>query len=173
MVAAIVNGKGKIVAVHRTYLRLDPATGRWVKADLPSAKKVLGDYRGGRITLSSGFGPKGGKGVALGQCPPGTWVYIAEGIETGLSAVVIKPDARVIACISLANMGAVELPRNVAEVVLLSDGDTNPQAVEAFDRAVKAHAKAGRRVRVWRSEIPGEDLNDALQRELKMRQGAA
>jgi hypothetical protein len=172
MVAAIVGRQGRIVAVHRTYLAIG-ANGRWRKADLPSAKKVLGDYRGGSIRLSNGIGPRGGKDVPLAQCRPGTRVYIAEGIETALSVVALRPEARVLACVSLSNMGAVLLPPNVAEVVLLSDGDTNDQARAAFEAAVAAHAQAGRTVRVWRSEVPGEDLNDALQRELRARRGAA
>jgi hypothetical protein len=172
MVAAIVGRLGRIVAVHRTYLAIG-ADGQWQKAALPSAKKVLGDYRGGSIRLSNGIGPRGGRDVPLAQCRPGTRVYIAEGIETALSVVALLPDARVLACISLSNMGAVLLPPNVAEVVLLSDGDQNDQARAAFDAAVQAHAKAGRTVRVWRSEVPGEDLNDALQRELRQRRGAA
>jgi hypothetical protein len=143
-----------------------------VKADVSAAKKVLGRALGGRIGLSSGDGPRGGKGAPLAQCPPGTRVYIAEGIETALSAVILKPEARVLACVSLANMGQIELPRNVAEVVLLSDNDTNPQALAQFQAAVDAHARAGRRVRVWRSDVPGEDLNDALQRAIRAR-GAA
>jgi hypothetical protein len=171
MVAAIVNGRGKIIGVHRTYLAWTQ-DGRVVKADVSAAKKVLGRALGGRIGLSSGDGPRGGKGAPLAQCPPGTRVYIAEGIETALSAVILKPEARVLACVSLANMGQIELPRNVAEVVLLSDNDTNPQALAQFQAAVDAHARAGRRVRVWRSDVPGEDLNDALQRAIRAR-GAA
>ncbi len=172
MVAAIVGRHGRIVAVHRTYLAIGP-DGRWRKADLPSAKKVLGDYRGGSIRLANGIGPRGGKDVPLAQCRPGSRVYIAEGIETALSVLALRPECRVLACISLSNMGQVLLPPNVAEVVLLSDGDENDQARAAFEAAVQAHAKAGRTVRVWRSEVPGEDLNDALQRELRDRRGAA
>jgi hypothetical protein len=171
MVASIVNGKGRIIACHRTYLAFGP-DGHMGKADLPDAKKVLGDYRGGSIRLSSGIGAKGGKAVPLAQCPPGTRVVIGEGIETCLSAMIFWPEARVLACVSLANMGKVELPRNVSEVVLLSDGDDHPQAVAAYEAAVQAHSKAGRLVREWRSEIPGEDLNDALRR-LRNEQGAA
>lgn len=161
MVAAIVNGKGEIIAAHRTYLAFGD-DGRWGKAKIPDAKKVLGDYAGGSIRLSTGYGPRGGKGARLSDCPPGTRVYIAEGIETALSVMVVKPEARVLAAVSLANMAKVELPQNVSEVVLLSDGDDHPQAVAAFEAAIKAHAAKGRTVRVWRSEVPGEDFNDAL-----------
>lgn len=179
MVAAIDNGRGETVAVHRTYLAIG-ADGRWGKACIPDpvtgeilpAKKVLGDFRGGRIVLSSGHGSRGGKGCPLSKCPPGTRVYLAEGIETGLSAVVLRPEARVLAAISLSNMGQVVLPDNVSEVVLITDGDEHPQAVATLEAAIKAHAAKGRIVRAWRSDVPGEDLNDALKRAMKER-GAA
>lgn len=179
MVAAIANGRGDTVAVHRTYLAIGN-DGQWGKAEILDpvtkqpigAKKVLGDYRGGRITLSSGVGPRGGKGCPLSQCPPGTRVYMGEGIETCLSAVILRPEARVLAAISLSNMGAVQLPANVSEVVLIADDDSHPQAQAALAAAVKAHAAKGKTVRIWRSQVPGEDLNDALQRAMK-EQGAA
>ena len=171
MIAAIVNGRGNIISCHRTYLAWGP-DGRVDKADLPRAKKVWGEYRGGAIRLSSGIGARGGKAVPLAQCPPGSRVVIGEGIETCLTAMLTWPAERVLAAVSLSNMGAVALPANVAEVVLLSDGDTHPQAIAAFDAAVQAHATAGRTVRVWQSPVPGEDLNDALLREMGER-GAA
>lgn len=172
MLSAICDGAGEIVGCHRTYLQIQPG-GQWGKARIASprdpaailpAKKVLGDFAGGAIRLGNGIGPKGGKAAPLAACPPGTRVYLAEGIETALSARILRPDARVLAAVSLSNMGAVDLPANVAEVVLITDGDTHPQAVAALERAVQAHAARGRAVRLWRSERPGEDLNDALMR---------
>jgi hypothetical protein len=174
MVAAIVNGRGEIIALHRTWLAIAP-DGVWRKAAITSprtgaalpVKKVLGDFRGGAIRLGNGVGPRGGKAARLAECPPGSRVYIAEGIETALSARILRPDARVLAAVSLANMGQIELPENVAEVVLITDGDEHPQAQEQLARAIKAHAAAGRVVRIWASNRPGEDLNDALQRAMR------
>jgi hypothetical protein len=178
MLAAICDAKGEIVACHRTYLAIGP-DGQWGKAVIPSprtgeplpVKKVLGDFRGAAIRLGNGVGPRGGKGARLAECPPGTRVYIAEGIETALSARMLKPEARVLAAVSLSNMGQIELPANVAEVVLITDGDEHPQARAALERAIHAHAAKGRTVRTWASERPGEDLNDALMRA--MNKGAA
>ncbi len=169
MVAAITRG-GQIVACHRTWLAYG-ADGRWTKAPLAAPKKELGDPRGGAINLWSGAGPRGGKGAPLGACPPGSRVYIAEGIETALSAVMLHPGARVIAAGTLGNMAAVQLPGNVAEVVLVQDHDESAEAQKAFARAVAAHAAADRLVRVYRPDRPGEDLNDELRRELM--EGAA
>lgn len=173
MLTAITLGK-RIIDCHRTYLAQGPDG--WTKAPLPDAKKVLTDYTGGSIRLSSGLGPRGGKGCPLNDCPPGTKVFISEGIENGLSAIVLRhlaglPPERVLAAGSVWNLGQIELPANVAEVTLAADNDTNPQARAALDRAIAAHKARGRLVRVWRSRTPGEDLNDALRRVLKEQAG--
>ncbi len=65
MLAAIVDGAGELIGVHRTYLRSD---GRG-KAPIPAAKKVAGRIAGGTIQLA----------------PPGPLLGLAEGIETALS----------------------------------------------------------------------------------------
>lgn len=171
MVAAICDHHGETIACHRTWLAPRPGGG-WGKAVIHSprtghplpVKKVLGDFKGGAIRLGNGIGPKGGKGAPLAQCPPGSRVYIAEGIETALSARVLRPDIRVLAAVSLANMGQIKLPDAVAEVVLITDSDSHPQAVAQLDRAIAAHTARGRKVRIWASGRPGEDLNDALMR---------
>lgn len=166
MLAAISLGADHI-GTHRTYLAINPATGRWAKAALPDAKKVLGEVMGGSIRLGNGTGPRGGRGVALAECPPGTRVHLAEGIETALSVLAVRPDVRALAAVSLANMGEVVLPDNVAEVVLVPDGDEdNPQAQALFDRAVQRHAAKGRTVRVV-PPVPGQDFNDRLQAALE------
>jgi hypothetical protein len=171
MVAGIVNGRGEIIGAHRTYLRR--SDGIWRKEDGPAAKKVLGEVKGGCIRLSSGTGARGGKAPGLNSAPPGSEVVIAEGIETALSALILRPGIRVVAAVSLGNMAEVELPGTIARVVLVSDGDSHPQAAAAFDRAVAAHAAKGRTVRVWRSPVAGEDLNDALRRALREGQEGA
>jgi hypothetical protein len=184
MVAAMTNLQGRIVAVHRTWLRIDPDTGRWTKIKIPHpseegqflpAKKVYAWGDGCAIRLSSGLGPKGGKGAPLNRCPPGTRVYIAEGIETALSARILRPEARVLAAYSISNMGHVGLPAEVTEVVLITDHDLAEQAQEQLAEAIRQHQGKGRLVRVWKSDRPGEDLNDALMRALaeEQKEGAA
>lgn len=159
MVAMVNNLAGDTVAVHRTYLAFDGQ--RWTKAPLPEAKKVLGKFGGCCIRVWSGTGPRGGKAAPLNRCPAGTHVYIAEGIEDALSAAMLAPDLRILAGISLSNMGAVRLPKNVSDVTIIGDNDPGQQARDALDRAVQQHAQAGRRVRLWINR-DGKDLNDAL-----------
>ena len=170
MVTGVVDRNGDTVALHRTYLGLD-ATGRWAKAAMPSPKKVLGDYSGAAIRLWSGIGPRGGHPGALAAMPQGSRVYISEGIEDGLTAALIKPEARILAAISLGNLGAVALPPNITEVTLIADLDENDQAREALQRAVASHQKAGRVVRVWQNHHGGKDLNDLVQGEQPVPEG--
>lgn len=177
MLSAIVKGP-RIIDCHRTYLAIRP-DGTWGKAPLPDAKKVLTDYTGGAVRLCGGLGPRGGR-LRLAEAPAGSRVFIAEGIENGLSLMALRalagqPPAFVVAAGMVANLAHVELPDTVAEVVICADNDTGEQARAQVEKAVAAHAARGRVVRVWRSEIPGEDLNDALRRVLagERREGAA
>lgn len=178
MLTAIVRGK-RIIDCHRTYLAIGP-DGRWGKAPLPDAKKVLTDYTGGAVRLSGAVGPRGGR-LRLAEAPEGARVFISEGIENGLSLMMLRalagqPPAFVLAAGMVANLAHVELPATVREVVLCADNDTGEQARAQVEKAIAAHAAAGRVVRVWRSEIPGEDLNDALKRvlaQVERREGAA
>lgn len=171
MLAIASDAQGRPVACHRTYLAF--RDGRWGKAPVPAAKKVIGDYAGAAIHLWSGLGPRGGKGRRLAEAEPGSHVYLTEGIEDALSCVMALPEARVLAAISLSNFGAVVLPPAIAEVTLVADQDEGDQQRQALERAVAAHAKAGRRVRVWRNAEGGKDLNDALKARIGAVKGAA
>lgn len=164
MLALVTDGQGRAVACHRTWLEF--RDGSWGKAAVPKPKKVLGDYAGGAIHLWSGLGPRGGKGRRLAEAEPGSHVYLSEGIEDALSCAMVLPGARVLAGISLSNLAAVALPATIAEVTLIADQDEGQQARDELDRAVAAHARAGRRVRVWKNGEGGKDLNDALRARL-------
>lgn len=177
MVTAIARGP-HIIDCHRTYLAFDDQAGLWIKApDMPKAKKVFTDYTGGSIRLSGELGPRGGR-LKLGQAPEGARVFVAEGIENALSLMMLRqlrgqPPAFVVAAGAIWNMAEVELPATIRDVTLCADNDTGPQAQAQLQKAIDFHAGKGRTVRVWRSDIPGEDLNDALRRAMKEKEGAA
>lgn len=169
MVTAIARGR-EIIDCHRTYLAQGP-DGGWIKADLPDTKKVFSDYSGGSARLCGELGPRGGH-LKLRQAPAGAEVWITEGIENGLSLVALRaltwrPPAFVLAAGALFNFARVELPEAITRVVLAADNDSGEQARAQLDHAVAAHVAKGRTVRVWRSRVPGEDLNDALRRALR------
>lgn len=164
MLTTVVDRAGDVVALHRTYLGLN-AQGRWAKAAMPTPKKVLGDYAGAAIRLWAGIGPRGGHPGPLASMPKGSRVYICEGIEDGLSAALIKPEARILAAISLSNLGQVVLPPNITEVVLIADRDENDQARAALQKAIATHQRKGRSVRVWLAPEGFKDLNALLMDE--------
>lgn len=161
MLAIITDARGRPIACHRTWLALAP-DGRWDKAPVPKAKKVLGDYGGGAIHLWAGLGPKGGKPAPLSEAPPGQHVYLSEGIEDALSGAILAPEGRYWAAISLGNFAEVALPDCVTDLTLIADRDPHPEQRAVLDRAIATHSAAGRTVRVWMNEDGGKDLNDAL-----------
>jgi hypothetical protein len=164
MLALVTGPKGDVLALHRTWLAEGPKG--WGKAPVPAPKKVLGAFAGGGIHIWSGIGPKGGKGAPLRDAPAGSRVYLTEGIEDALSVVVLAPQVRVLAAVSLGNLGEVALPEAVTEVVIVADRDEGAQAKAALRRAIDAHARAGRRVRLWTPPEGCKDINDALRAQL-------
>jgi hypothetical protein len=152
MVAAITR-RGHHVATHRTYLAEERGT--WAKAPLRKAKKVLGAYAGGVISLVRGPSAK-----PLAQAPDDDQVAIAEGIEDALTVALHEPTLRCLACISLSNMAAVELPEHLTDLVLVFDRDgENPQARAARERAVRGFLEQGRSVREVRPAEGHKDFN--------------
>lgn len=141
MVAAVRND-AEILALHRTFL--DPETGRLAGFDQP--KRALGASGSGAVRLAF---PRGGR---LG---------LAEGIETGLSALQLFG----IPCwATLGNerFGLVTIPESVRELHLFVDNDAGGRLAE--ERACEAYAREGRRIVTRRPDCIDEDWNDVLMR---------
>ncbi|MCQ8279911.1 toprim domain-containing protein [Acetobacteraceae bacterium KSS8] len=157
MVAAISGPSGSMLAIHRTWLATG-SDGAWAKAPLNNPKMTLGRYAGGTIRLARGSTRK-----PLAQAPEGERVILAEGIETGLSVALACPELRVLAAISLSNMGRVELPATVREIVIAGDNDDgNETAQKALQAAIDRFLEQGRTVRIAIPSIAGADWNDVL-----------
>lgn len=163
MLAAITL-RGKIVAVHRTYLTREGAK----DGALLDPKLTLGTYRGGYIPLWRPNGSPSWSDLWKDGAPE-TAIVIAEGIENALSVAVADPSRRVAATVSLSNMAAIVLPPCVTSVIVAADNDikSDPIKQEKIDKAFKAamtHLKAdGRAVSVARAPMPHKDFNDWLQ----------
>jgi hypothetical protein len=157
MVACIQDASGKQISTHRTWLKLD--NGLWRKnPDLKDAKKTLAPFRGGYIPLNRGISDK-----PIKEAPPGDHVFLAEGIETGLSLAVELPEMRVLAAVSSSNFQNIELPVNISKVTIAADNDgDNKQTLAALDAAIGRFVREGREVKVIRS-THGKDFNDLLQ----------
>jgi hypothetical protein len=139
MVSLVTLGEtGKPVAVHRTFLARD---GRG-KARLDPPKMMLGPCRGGV--------------VRLGQ--PAGVLMVGEGIETCLAAMQATGNSTW-AALSTSGLRALELPKDVSEVVVLADGDEAGES--AAQHCALRWRRQGRRVRIARPP-QGVDFNDIL-----------
>jgi len=160
---ACITGERGFMAAHRTYLTQsqdETQPNEWFKAPLANCKKVYGTYAGGSIPIW-----RGASRCPLKDSPPGERIALTEGIEDALTMALVDPTLRVHAAVSLSNLAAVWLPDTVKEVILCRQNDwDNPQAIAAFEKAIKAHAAKGRVVIDFQTpESAGKDPNDWLQ----------
>lgn len=186
MIAGVQDPDGQFMTVHATWitsdtlplghmtrkhiLELGPAT-PCRAAKLEPKKLVRGPYTGGSIRLT----PWGRRTL--------TW---AEGIETALSVLQVRPDWGAWSTVSVSNMANVPVPDHVDRLILLGDGDSAPQkdeqgrvvrdengqpiipADEALTKAARIQKAAardrGRDLTVEIIKAPaGVDFNDLLQ----------
>lgn len=156
MLAPIYTADGQLLAVHRTYLQICRQRG-WTKIDSRNAKKVLGAMWGGFVPIA-----KGASGKSMRHMPEAEPVYITEGIEDALVVRMVKPELRVIAAVSLGNIGAIVLPENARRIVIVADRDEKPKAQEALERSIAQQQARGMDVRLVMPPAPFKDVNDWL-----------
>lgn len=149
MVAAVTDGAGRFIGVHRTFLQRqgDVVT----KAPIDPVKRALAPYAGGSIKLWRGRSGKDWLHMEMGST-----IVVGEGIEDALAALVsasivfpvrsralaARPvpvsELRVIAAVSLSNIGGLVLPPQVARVAILAQRDpAGSPAARLLDGAVK------------------------------------
>jgi putative DNA primase/helicase len=139
MVALVTKGQdGAPVAVHRTFLARDGGA----KAPVDPQKMMLGPCRGGAVRLAD----------------PGEVLMVGEGIETCLAAMQASGHPAW-AALSTSGLRALDLPKDVRDVIVLADGDEAGEAA-ARDCALR-WKREGRRVRIARPP-QGMDFNDML-----------
>ena len=139
MVALVVHGEtGQSLAVHRTFLARDGHG----KAPVDPPKMMLGPCRGGVVRLGE----------------PGDVLMVGEGIETCLAAMQAtgKPAW---AALSTSGLRTLDLPRAIAKVIVLADGDAPGEA--AAQHCARRWQREGRSVRIARPPS-GMDFNDLL-----------
>lgn len=157
MVMAMTDLSGRHVATHRTYLEY--VRGRWVKAALDQPKMTLGDYRGAHISFSKGDSGR----VPLREVADGTTVAIGESGEDCLTVAMADPALRVLGSASLDNLGGVELPDQVGDVVLIAQHDAPGSAADlSFERQIARLQEAGKTVACMWPEPGFKDFNDQL-----------
>jgi len=156
LLAAVVDLDGRHIATHRIWIAPD-SKGGWTKADLENAKMALGSFAGGFIPLWKGRCPK-----AMGELAPGTDVYVSEGIEDGLSTACASPEQRVIAAVTLGNIGKLRLPEGMGRLIIVGQRYKPGPETDALEAAIVAQQAGGRDV--WLTPPPAgfKDVNDAL-----------
>lgn len=138
MVAGVQNREGRIVAIHRTWLKPDGSG----KADVEPQKAMLGPCAGGAVRFAK----------------PSETIALAEGIETALSALQAT-GIPTWAALSTSGMRSIQLPAEVQGIILIADGD---QPGEAAARAAALRfIREGRKARIARPRT-GRDFNDLL-----------
>jgi putative DNA primase/helicase len=139
MVALVTRGSdGMPLAIHRTFLARNGAG----KAPVDPQKMMLGPCREGTVRLAD----------------PGDALMVGEGIETCLAAMQATGNS-VWAALSTSGLRALDLPKDVRDVIVLADGDNAGEAA-ARDCAWR-WKREGRRVRIARPP-QGLDFNDLL-----------
>lgn len=172
MCSAFWNIEGQIAAVHLTYLERT-RDGRWVKIPdlivdgkkLKVAKKIRSPaFVGAHIPIN-----KGAHKVPLKDIPAGTPIYVSEGIEDALTVAMARPDARIVAAGTLGNIGALELPRQAGDLILIcqhdAPGSKADASLEAQITRQQERARAdgsNRKVRCLWPDRAYKDFNDQL-----------
>lgn len=159
MLCYICRGDGEFMTIHRIYLEAheDGKVTKLTKVD--KAKKAYGGFTGGFVPIA-----KGANNASMRHMLPDEQLMICEGIEDALILSASFASRRIVAAVSLGNVGAIAefLPDTCRWVLLIKDNDTNEQAKKGFERALEAHAQAGRRVTVGCAPEDFKDINDWL-----------
>ena len=141
MVALVTNGMdGTPVAIHRTFIAHDGGG----KAPVDPQRMMLGPCRGGAVRLADPVGV----------------LMVGEGIETCLAAMQARGSAAW-AALSTSGLRALNLPKDVNDVIVLADGDDAGEA--AAQDCASRWKREGRRVRIARPPR-GYDFNDLVSR---------
>lgn len=149
-----VNG-GPNAGLHRTYLRGDGLG----KADVPGAKKMIGQVSGCAINIWRGeTGLSPGEAAKRGIKTP---LLVCEGIEDALSIVSKRPDLRVWALGSLAQLASLPRPECASNLIIFADNDWEGSA--AAEQLERASARLSRLLPTTIAKLEGfKDPNEAL-----------
>lgn len=144
VIAAVTDGNGRIMGVHRTWL----APGGTGKASVASPRRAMG------VLL--------GHGVRFGFTTGSTADVIAagEGIETMLSLRTAIPTMPMIAGLSASHLGAILLPAGLRRLYIAGDSDGAGRA--GTERLGRRALEAGIEVQSLRPMLG--DFNDDLRR---------
>ena len=142
LIAAIQWPDRRIGAIQRTYL--DPRGDR--KAQVSDPRKTLGPFNGGALRLG----------------PAGPELGIAEGCETGVSAMRLHEVP--VWCACGARLSAIDLPPEVTTVHVFADNGLPGK--DAAERAADRYTHEGRRVEIRYPPPAFGDWNDVARAQV-------
>ena len=155
LLAAGFNAAGQQRFCHRIWL--SQQGGRWSKIAHEHAKMVLGPFWGSFVPIS-----RGKADTPISRMAQGEAVYVTEGIEDALVVRMLRPELRVICAVSLGNIGAIVLPPQARQLVIVADRDDKVQAQDTLERAIAAQQARGLEVRLVMPPPGAKDVNDWL-----------
>ena len=141
MLAAISDAKGRMLALHRTYLAPDGSA----KAPVQPPKMTLGQVAGLACHLGT----------------PSNEIAVAEGIETALS-VQLATGIPTWAAISAGGLRRLILPPAPHAGLVTIAADADVVGIEAARVAALRWKGEGRQIRVIVPSRPGTDFNDLI-----------
>ncbi len=146
MVAPLTAPDGRMLALHRTYLKRD---GR--KADVPIVRK-----------LAAAAGPLAGASIRLFEPDHGR-IGVAEGIETALGAWCAS-SVPTVAAYSAGSLAAYQWPGGAQRLVIFADAD--PAGAAAADKLRQRARAGGLTVNLLKPTEPGTDWCDVWARHV-------
>jgi phage/plasmid primase-like uncharacterized protein len=152
IIAAVRDAGGKLIGIHRTFVRGDGST----KADIEPPRASLGPVRGGAVRL-----------VPLEDVLAVSELVVGEGIETSASAGLLL-GLPAWAAVSAGNLGSgVVLPQAIRRVVIAADNDAPDEhgrrpGQDAARAAWFRFRREGRAVRIAMPDPGRGDFNDVL-----------
>lgn len=152
LIGIVRNCDGEAIALHRTYLLVDPAQpDRVTKAPVSKPRMVLGKNGTGAVRLAS----LGDSGV----------LALCEGIETGLAVMNACPRLAVWAALSTSGLEQVQLPAQAKRIIILADHDASGVGLRAAETAARRLRTEGRETAIALPPQSGDDFNDLLLRD--------
>lgn len=161
LLSAMVDGGGKLGAVHMTLIARD---GRG-KAPVEKPKLMWPETSGLVIRIANGpssMTPEQAAEAGIkGPCA------LLEGIEDGMSAALADPGLRVWSAGSLSGLGGVPDHAAVSAWIVFKDNDWGKRQAQAqFDRAIRHLKQFNKPVEVVSMPADwGKDVNDAITRQ--------
>jgi putative DNA primase/helicase len=141
MLAAISDAKGRMLALHRTYLAPDGSA----KAQVQPPKMTLGQVAG----------------LACHLATPSNDMAVAEGIETALS-VQLATGIPTWAALSAGGLRRLILPSAPNAGLVTIGADADVVGIQAARIAAHRWKSEGRQLRVIVPSRPGTDFNDLI-----------